>query len=301
MQNLEPEFNELVIDERLAKRLVDSQFSHWSGLPVEPVATCGWDNRTFRLGHDMSIRLPSAQRYAAQVNKEQFWLPRLAPWLPLPIPSPIVQGEPGCGYPWHWSIYRWLEGDSATSDSVDLGELAVSLGRFLVALQRIESAEGPAAGAHNFFRGGALSVYDSETRQALAALQGDVPPVAAKIWELALSSQWKRRPVWIHGDVNASNLLVKQRELTAVIDFGTCGVGDPACDLAIAWNLFSGESRALFRDTLKVDKATWDRGRGWALWKALITQVQAHNQQDLQKSQQVIEELVADYCSGPNQ
>lgn len=87
---------------------------------------------------------------------------------------------------------------------------------------------------------------------------------------MALATSWHGEPVWIHGDVSAGNLLVHKGRLSAVIDFGTCGVGDPACDLAIAWTLFSGASREVFRAKLPLDSGTWARGRAWTLWKALI-------------------------------
>jgi aminoglycoside phosphotransferase (APT) family kinase protein len=94
---------------------------------------------------------------------------------------------------------------------------------------------------------------------------------ATAAWETALGAPaWHGPPVWVHGDLLPGNLLVKQGRLSAVIDFGGLGVGDPACDLMIAWGLFSSESRDVFRAALAVDDATWARGRGWALSQALI-------------------------------
>ncbi len=263
----------MCIDASLASRLVAAQFPQWADLPVSPVELDGWDNRTFRLGTDKSIRLPSAERYAAQVAKEQRWLPVLAPRLPLPVPTPLAFGVPGDGYPWDWSVYRWLDGEpAATAGIADANQFAVALAHFLTALQRIDATDGPVAGEHNFFRGGSLAVYDQETRQAIAAL-GDRIDVAAvtAVWEAALATRWRAAPVWVHGDVSAANLLVVDGRLSAVIDFGSSGVGDPACDMVIAWTLLSGRSRQAFRDAVAVDDATWARGRGWALWKSLIT------------------------------
>ncbi len=263
---------QLVIDTTLVRSLVSTEFPHWADLPVRPVEPGGWDNRTFRLGEHMLVRLPSAAHYGVQVEKEQRWLPRLAPLLPLPIPAPPAMGEPAHGYPWRWSIYRWLDGDPASSEHIaDLRDFANSLAQFLRALQRIDPTGGPAPGAHNFQRGGALATYDAQTRQALAALEGRVDCTAAtEVWEEALASIWRGRPVWIHGDMSLGNLLLQGGRLSAVIDFGNLGVGDPACDLALAWTLFAGESREIFRAELGFGADTWVRGRGWALWKALI-------------------------------
>jgi len=261
------------IDASLVRRLVAAQFPQWAHLPIRPVEFGGWDNRTFQLGEQMTVRLPSAAAYARQVEKEQRWLPKLAPHLPLPIPVPLAMGQPGDGYPWHWSVYRWLDGEVATIEGIaDLRQFALDLADFLVALYRVDATGGPAPGRHNFYRGGPLTVYDGETRQAIAALEGTIDTDAATaVWEDALAATWRGSPVWVHGDVAAGNLLVETGRLSAVIDFGSSGVGDPACDLAIAWTLFSGESREMFRAAIPLDEATWARGRGWTLWKALIT------------------------------
>jgi aminoglycoside phosphotransferase (APT) family kinase protein len=265
--------DEVRIDAALVRRLVAAQFPQWAELPVVPVSPGGRDNRTFRLGDALSVRLPSAERYAAQVEKEQRWLPLLAPRLPLPIPAPVLHGVPGEGYPWPWSVVRWLDGDDAANAHVgDLAQLASALGRFLAALQAIDTSGGPPPGPHSFWRGGPLSVYEREARNAIDALSGEIDAASANAaLEEALASAWRGAPVWIHGDVAASNLLVQGARLAAVIDFGCAAVGDPACDLAIAWTLFANESRAAFRTALPLDAATWARGRGWALWKAAIT------------------------------
>ncbi|MER9974255.1 phosphotransferase, partial [Mesorhizobium sp. M0085] len=175
------------IDAALVRRLIAAQFPKWADLPVETVEPGGWDNRTFRLGDSMSVRLPSAAAYVAQVEKEHRWLPRLAPHLPLPIPVPLAKGAPGEGYPWPWSVYRWLGGRPAAGGLIaDLTEFARSLAGFLVALYRIDAADGPPAGQHNFHRGGRLSVYDAETRAALSALGGRIDKAAAEaVWATA--------------------------------------------------------------------------------------------------------------------
>jgi len=261
------------IDTPLVQRLIASQFPQWATLPISRVEPNGWDNRTFRLGADMSVRLPSAQGYAAQVEKEHRWLHTLAPHLPLAIPTPLELGVPDAGFPWGWCVNRWIEGQTVDlTDKDNLPEIALALADFLNALYRVPTADGPPAGEHNHFRGGPLVTYDDETRLAIAALDGTIDPVAAtEMWDAALGSTWRSPPVWVHGDISASNMLVRDGRLVAVIDFGICGVGDPACDLVIAWTFFFGESREAFRDGLSLDEDTWARARGWALWKALIT------------------------------
>jgi len=286
----------LEIDVSLVRRLL-VQFPQWADLSVKRVEVDGWDNTTFRLGEDLSVRLPSAQAYAGQVEKEHRWLPRLAALLPLSIPVPLAMGVPANGYPWHWSVYRWLEGENATIKSIaDLQQFATTLAQFLAALQRIDPADGPPPGQHNFFRGGPLTTYDSETRDAIATLRGriDADAVTA-VWEAALRATWHGPPVWLHGDVSAGNLLVEKGRLNAVIDFGCTAVGDPACDLTIAWTLLSGESRDAFRAALPLDRATWARGRGWALWKGLITLVKhTTNPTKARNARGVIDEVLVD-------
>jgi aminoglycoside phosphotransferase (APT) family kinase protein len=276
------------IDAALARRLIDAQFPQWSHLPIAPVEHDGWDNRTFRLGSELSVRLPSGAWYAKQVDKEQRWLPVLAPQLPLPIPTPVARGEPDPGYPYPWSVYRWLDGELASRARIDdLTGFAADLAAFLNALGRVEAVGGPQPGEHNFFRGGPLATYEGEALEAIDALGDEIPRDAVlRVWEDAMRTTWERDPVWLHGDVASGNLLVRDGRLAAVIDFGSSGVGDPACDTVIAWTFLSGPSRDRFRADLDVDAATWSRGRGWALWKALIT-----------RCHRDIAEVLADYES----
>ncbi|MBB2971050.1 aminoglycoside phosphotransferase family protein [Mesorhizobium sp. RMAD-H1] len=286
------------IDTSLVRQLITTQFPEWANLPIDPVEPSGWDNRTFRLGDRMSVRLPSAAAYAAQVEKEHRWLPELSGYLPLPIPTPLAKGAPTETYPWHWSVYRWIEGRPADPETIpDLNQFALSLARFLRALYQIDAAGGPPPGEHNFHRGDPLAVYDSDTRAALATLGNRIDAAAAEdVWSTALNSQWQGTPVWVHGDIAQGNLLVENGKLSAVIDFGSSAVGDPACDLVIAWMLFSGESRHTFRSALSLDDETWCRARGWALWKALITAAgHDSNQREAEKSWRVIEEVLADH------
>ncbi len=294
---------EVGIDADLARRLVKSQFPQWAHLDVNPVPFDGWDNRTFRLGHELTVRLPSAEGYRLQVEKEQRWLPILAPLLPLPIPTPVAEGAPDLGYPYAWSVYRWLDGWIAILDAIgNLNEFASTLGRFLVALKAVDATDGPAPGPHNCYRGGPLSTYADETLQAVDTLGAEIlRDEVLAVWDHAMAATWRGDPVWFHGDVAEGNLLVRDGQLSAVIDFGSSGVGDPACDVVIAWTLLSGESRDMFRKALDVDPGTWSRGRGWAMWKALITLV-GHLDRDpvaAAQSRRVITRVLADYTRSP--
>lgn len=289
----------VIIGVSLVRRLIASQFPQWKELSIDPVATSGWDNRTFHLGKDMSVRLPSAAEYELQVEKEHQWLPKLAPALPLLIPIPLAMGNPEYGYPWKWSIYRWLEGETAASGKIaNLSEFAIDLANFLKALHRIDMIGGPPPGLHSFYRGGSLSVYDNETRRSITALKDKIDtPMATEVWETALSTSWENQPVWVHGDISAGNLLVHDGKLSAIIDFGQLAVGDPACDLAINWTLFHGKSREAFQKKLLLDKRTWARARGWTLWKALVVVAGLTNPNNSESKQcwHIIADVIADH------
>ena len=256
----------------LVRGLIADQMPQWAGLPVTPSPESGWDNRTFRLGPDMAVRLPSAAAYAPQVAKEAAWLPRLAPVLPLAVPEVLALGRPGRGYPFDWSVRRWIEGASASRFEGHAPEaVARDLARFLNGLHRPHPAGGPAPGPHNFHRGGDVRIYDQDLRRALGQLGGSVDAAAVgRIWAAACASAHAGPSVWLHGDVAAGNLLVTGGRLGAVIDFGCCAMGDPACDLTAAWTLFDVSERAVFAQVLDRDPGQWRRARGWAVWKALL-------------------------------
>ncbi|MBP3966058.1 aminoglycoside phosphotransferase family protein [Paenibacillus lignilyticus] len=261
------------INTELVSKLIKGQFPQWADLPIYPVANSGHDNRTFHLGNEMSVRLPSHESYAAQVEKELTWLPKLRPHLTLPIQVPVAKGNPAEGYLWPWSINRWIEGETVSLAAIkDLNQLAGDLAAFLKELQAIPASDGPPAGAHNFHRGGSLRVYHEETKTTLENLKPILDTnVFHEMWDLALQSQWTEGPVWVHGDVAIGNLLAQNGRLSGVIDFGILGTGDPACDYVMAWTFFDSESREIFLREVGCDEGTRHRARGWALWKALIT------------------------------
>jgi aminoglycoside phosphotransferase (APT) family kinase protein len=299
--DLGPVPERMSIDTDHVSRLVEAQFPHWADLPVTPVVKGGWDNWTFRLGSDMVVRLPSAAEYALAVPKEHLWLPILAPKLPLPIPVPLAHGRATAGYPHPWSIYRWLDGDPATTDRITTPvQFATDLAHFLSALQRVNADDGPEPGIHNWFRGGTLRTFARDTERALTVLNGHIDTARVRaLWIDALDAPWGGTGRWFHGDVAQGNLLLDgDGQLSAVIDFGTCGVGDPACDLAVAWTLLTDDARQAFREELVVDQASWMRGRGWALWKAIATcsstYQDPHDSAGFAEAMQVVDAILRD-------
>lgn len=260
--------DEVEIDASLVRRLIAAQFPRWADLPVQRVASAGTDNALYRLGTTMLVRLPRIHWAAGDVGKEQRWLPELAPHLPFDIPEPLAMGEAGDGYPWSWSVYRWIDGETpGTGALADPLGLARDVAAFVAALQRIGVAGAPRAG-----RGVDLSQRDAETRSAIAQLGGEVDVEAVtEAWRDGLAvAPWRRPPVWLHGDLKPDNLLCRGGRLTAVIDFGGLGVGDPAADMLVAWTLLPEAARETYRAALDVDADTWRRGRAWALSIALI-------------------------------
>ncbi|HEX6393425.1 MAG TPA: aminoglycoside phosphotransferase family protein [Acidimicrobiales bacterium] len=263
-----------VIDTDLVAHLLASQFPNWAGLDLRPAPLDGHDNRTFRLGDDLAVRLPSHERYAAQPALEHEWLPVLAAGrLPLAIPESLALGRPDCQFRWPWSIRRWLPGQTlAVSPTPISAKVAEQLGVFLVALHKVPTAGAPRPGPQNFYRGASPAAYDDVTQAAIAELASVIDDRRARaVWIEATDSPIEAEPVWVHGDITPSNLLGTDTTLTAVIDFGCLAVADPACDLTIAWTAFDGHARETFLGLVDPTDGTLARARGWALWKALVT------------------------------
>ena len=263
--------DEVLVDRDLVSRLVADQFPDWKHLPITPVPYSGTDNAIYRLGDDMVVRLPRIHWATAQVHKEHTWLPVLAPRLPLRVPTPIRIGSPGFGYPWHWAVHEWLDGESALSVAVqDPSQAALDLAALITSLRRVDaSSRTPALSGG---RGGPLADRDAEVRIAIASLEGHINVEwTTAVWQASLDAPpWQGNPVCIHADITPGNLLVNDGRLSAVIDFGMLTAGDPATDLMVAWNYLTAETRPTFREALSVDDATWSRGCGWALSVALI-------------------------------
>ncbi|MFK8040670.1 MAG: aminoglycoside phosphotransferase family protein [Rickettsiaceae bacterium] len=256
----------------LAKKLIATQFPEYRGLTVTGVEEQGHDNRTYCIGNDMLIRIPTAESYALKVHKEQELLPKLAKHLSVAIPSPIKMGKPSEDYPYAFSIYKWLDGRSANHITLDehaLENIAFQLAKFLKELQAITDVEGPNPGQHNWQRGDHVSVYDSGAREQIVKLADIIDSNSAlELWERACATKWNKTPIWIHGDFAIGNILIKDNKLSGVIDFGGTAIGDPACDLVIAWTYLSGKARDIFVVEMGIDDDTWLRARAWVLWKA---------------------------------
>ncbi|MER7395121.1 aminoglycoside phosphotransferase family protein [Streptomyces sp. NPDC000151] len=291
---------ECAIDGELVRRLVGAQFPDWAGLGVEPVDSAGTSNAMYRLGGDMVVRLPRVAGAADDVAKEHRWLPRLAPRLPVAIPVPLGKGVPGEGYPWHWSVYRWLPGGNpalgrAPQLGLDTGLFAEDLAGFVGALRRIDTAGGPPS-----YRSEPLAARDAATRDAVEALRGVIDTAAATAaWEEALRAPAPAGPaVWIHADLQPGNVLVEGGRLSAVIDFGCLGLGDAAVDLIAAWYLLAADARAVFRTAVAADDAAWARGRGWALSVALaeLSYYRVTNPVMAAIARQVIGEVLDDHA-----
>ncbi|NQX25849.1 aminoglycoside phosphotransferase family protein [Microbacteriaceae bacterium VKM Ac-2854] len=254
--------DEIAVDEALVRALLREQFPHWAALPVSRVPSIGTDNAMFRLGDALVARLPRIHWAVDAVAHEQRWLPRFS--LPVAVPHPVALGAPGAGYPWPWSVYDWLDGASAREGTLaDPLGVADDIAAMLRAFRAMPTEGAPVAGR-------TLPERDADARRALSELDLLIDTSGiADAWQHALDAPpWDGEPVWLHGDLSPGNLLLRANRLAAVIDFSGTGVGDPANDLRIAWNLLPDSARGPLR--AEVDAATWARGRGYALSQALV-------------------------------
>ena len=255
--------DEVETDAELVRALLRSQHPRWADLAIERVPSAGTDNAIYRLGDDLAVRLPRIHWAVDNVAKEQRWIPVLAPHLPLSVPLPVASGEPEPAFPYPWGVVQWLPGEIATLDLLDDPiEAARELAAFVRALREVDTAGGTTAVRGLPVRNGAAMV-----RIGLEGLRGEVDALAvAEAWDHVLTvPDYDGPPVWFHGDLSYLNLLARDGRLSGVIDWGTCGVGDPAIDTIVAWSLFDAEARAAYRDALGCDDAEWERGKGWVL------------------------------------
>jgi len=253
--------DELEIDDTLVRGLLAEQFPDWADLPRERVEHEGTVNAVFRLGDELAVRLARREGRTEPGGKELEWLPKLASLLPLEVPVPVAQGHPTAAYPWYWDVHRWVDGVTAPVEEIDAIQAARDLGQFVASLQTADPAGAPQG------RGIPLAERDPEIRHWLALFADST--VTAE-WERALAApSWDGPPVWHHGDLDVRNWLVRAGRISGVIDWEAMGVGDPACDVMVAWKLHSPGARDAFREALPTDDATWERARGWALSQAV--------------------------------
>ena len=254
--------DELEIDEPLVRRLLGEQFPEWADLPLRRIEPRGTVNAIFRLGNELSVRLARREGPTEPGSDELNWLPTLAPVLPVEIPVAVAQGRPSSEYPWFWEIHTWVEGDTVPVEDIDGIQAARDLAALIGALQQVDPAGAPRG------RGIPLAERDKEIRHWLARFEGN--PAVTVEWERALAAPpWDGPPIWHHGDLDARNWLVRDGRIRGVIDWGSMGVGDPACDVMVAWKLHSAAARDAFREALPTDDATLERARGWALSQAV--------------------------------
>ncbi|HYY07847.1 MAG TPA: aminoglycoside phosphotransferase family protein [Actinomycetota bacterium] len=261
--------DEVDIDTGLVSRLLRRQFPEWADLPLTPVEPAGTDNAIYRLGHSMSVRLPRIGWASDQPLKEHTLLPQLEPHLSLAVPTPLALGEPAEGYPWNWSVCSWLDGETAAADRLgDPETTARDLVRFVHELQAIDATDGPTPKG----RGGPLAERDEACRRSIAKLADsfDAPKLEDEWGDALAAPVWSDPPVWLHGDLDARNLLATDGRLSGVLDWASAGVGDPAAEVMVAWKMFEPVGRERFLAELDVDEATWQRARGWVLSQAVM-------------------------------
>jgi aminoglycoside phosphotransferase (APT) family kinase protein len=259
--------DEVDIDVDLVRALVTGQFPDLADQPIVEVRSTGTVNAIYRIGDQLYARLPRVAHWVADLDREWLWLPKLAPRLSLRVPEPVAQARPAGPYPFPWAIYRWLEGDPYADGLVD-DEIraAEDLAGFVVELRGIDPVGAPRGGRRP------LRELDRDTRRVIEAARGAIDADAAlAAWQRCLQAPaWDGTPVWIHGDLLRPNVLVSAGRISAVIDFGGAGVGDPASDVIAAWSVFGPAGRAAFRAALDVDDGTWLRAQGIALHQAVM-------------------------------
>ncbi|UQU62150.1 aminoglycoside phosphotransferase family protein [Couchioplanes caeruleus] len=260
--------DEVATDETLVRRLLAAQFPQWAGLPARLVPSYGTDHDVYRLGADLVVRLPRIGWAAQQAAREATWLPWLAPQVPLALPEPVGLGEPQDGYPFPWSVCRWLPGENADGTIDDLDRAAGDLAGFVRAMRRLDPALAPDDMRHDLT--GPQS-GDEDVRRSIAQLGDRIDgPATLRSWEETMEAAPHDGPgAWVHGDLLPGNVLVTGGRITAAIDFGGLSVRDPSRDLLAAWTIFTGTSRERYREALEADDASWLRGRGWALRQAV--------------------------------
>ena len=271
-QIMNKKFDPKSINVTFVNKLINMQFPEYNNLQIKSVKKQGWDNRTFRLGKEKLIRLPSGEYYSEKIKKENIFLPKLAPYLTTTISKPLKLGKPSAIYPFDFAIYEWIEGTSANLlkfTNRELKIIAKDLTVFLNELHSINNLNGPSPGKHNGWGGAELNLFDRDTKIQIDKLSNIINKTKSlDLWEKAKSSKWNKKPKWIHGDFYFGNFLIQNNKLAGVIDFGGMAKGDPAKDLTIAWTFLKNESREIFKNKIIYDLNTWTRAKGWALWKA---------------------------------
>ena len=292
--------NEIAVPDDLARRLVDTQFPEYADRPLRRLPPIGTDHHLFRLGEDLLVRLPRIDWAADQAESDDTWLRRLAPHLPLEVPVPVALGEAAEGYPFRWTIVPWIEGENPTADNVDLVDCARVLGEFAHALHRVDPMGGPLKTGTQ--RGVPLAACDDWVREWTARAGDRIDQAALlAVWADALAAPpWEHDPVWLCGDIQPGNVIVRDRRVVAAIDFGALGLGDPAAELMPCWNWFRGDAAAAYRDAVGLDDAAWRRGRGWAIVPAIsgLTYYETTSPAHARSSAETLAEALREFSAG---
>ena len=245
------------------RRLLAAQHPELAEHSIVRVPSSGTDNTIYRLGDELVVRLPLIEWAVKQVALEHEWLPKLADRVPVALPEPVAMGAPGEGYPWPWSVYHWIDGANPDpAGGLDQPALVADLAGFVGALRSVDVGPVPRSS-----RGGPLRLSEGAIRTAIAQVEGqvDTEVLTAVLDDALAAPKWEGPWMPVHGDLSGGNLLLREGRLHAVIDFSCFGLGDPANDLDVAWELFDAEHRAAYREALAADDATWRRARGWAV------------------------------------
>lgn len=261
--------DEFAIDEGLVRRLLAEQRTGWADLPLRRLPASGTVNVSYRLGHDMVVRLPRASEFADGPPHEARWMPLFAPLLPLAVPAHLALGTPTQDYPSHWSVLEWIDGEPASQVTLrDLDAAADALGELVAALKDVPTDGAPDGGSYRAF---GLQRVDADLRRWADQLPDDIDRAAVlAVWEECLSAGvWTDPPRWLHSDLRGDNLIARDGDLVAVIDWEGCTVGDPSADYLAAWWLFDRPSRDSFRRASGARANDWLRAKGWALYMAV--------------------------------
>lgn len=261
------------IDKNLVNSLLKKQFPEFENLEIIALDYSSVDNKIFRLGDEYLIRLPSAKKYSFQSEKEQKFLSKIADFVTIKVPELVRAGKKSDIYPSNFSIFKWIDGETAKNIQQENKEqFAFDLANILLEFQKINIENFPCSDQKNFYRGGDLNNYNQEFLYSLNHVKDLINyNNAQEIWNLALNSKFSHKNQFVHGDLSGDNILIKNEKLEAIIDFGLMCQGDPACDLVIYWKFFDKKSREIFKNRLNFNEETWNRARGWCLWKSVIT------------------------------
>ncbi len=277
----------------LVKQIIDNYAKDYSGLEIKEVDYPGHDNFTYRIGNEFSIRLPSGKSYAKQIVKEQKWVNYLQDNMSMPLPKCVLY-VPSCDlYEFGFIINKWIDGDVAFYEN-DLNKILVAkdCAKFLKELHKIDSTGAPKAGEHNFYRGGDILVYEEEALMCIEKTKEVFDEeILKEVWRLGANSKLILKNVFVHGDFEATNILVKNDRLSAVIDFGILGVGEPSCDLAMYWTFFECESASAFKNELNLSNEIWLRARAWVLWKQLLV----YTNDNSERAKDIVNRIIKEY------